>query len=63
MDSLQSISLTKFLANIPQNAETKKILDDFVLSYVKENKYIIDEYIHLKGLYNIFVKPKDFGFI
>lgn len=57
MDSY--LSAKKVLSTILLNTDTNKILDEYIISYLKLNPSLVTEYINDNGLYNVYIRSMD----
>src|SRR5690242_7221629 len=53
------LSAKKVLSTILLNSDTDKILEEYIVEYVKLRPYILSSLIESNGLYHVFVRTKD----
>jgi hypothetical protein len=52
-------SAKQILSTILLNSDTSKILDDYIVSYMKMNPHLVTEYLNENGLYHVYFRKRD----
>jgi hypothetical protein len=59
MSTLESISVSKVLAQIPINTHSAEALDKFVLEYLQYRPSVLDTHLENRVLYHVFIREED----
>ncbi len=59
MSSLESITVSKLLAQIPINDHSAEAIDEFILDYLRSRPNVLNKYIEDRVLYQVFIREED----
>lgn len=57
--NLQNIALQDVLSQIPINKDTSKVLDEYIINYLKTNPLVIEKYLSTNTIYHVYLRGRD----